>query len=80
MFLFVREYNAAVRCDVFVDRAAIDECIRKTPRTRPEIGILHFLYIVTRLSVRGDAVSPVNRTFSRIVRRQRQIQVAIVSL
>ena len=80
MFLFVREYNAAVRCDVFVDRVAIDECIRKTPRTRPEISILHFLYIVARLSIRGDAVSPVNRTLSCIVRRQRQIQVAIVSL
>ena len=80
MFLFVREYDAAVRCDVFVDRAAIDECIRKTPRTRPEIGILYFLYIVARLSIRRDAVSTINSTLSRIVRRQRQIQVAIVSL
>src|SRR5712664_4791804 len=79
LILFVGEYNAAVRCDVSVDRVCVDECVRQTPRTRPEIRILHSLYIVPRFSVGRDAVSPVNSTLSCIVRRQGQIQVAIVS-
>ena len=61
-----------------MDRVRIDESVRKSPRTRPEISILHFLYIVPRFSIRGDAVSPVNSPLSRIVRRKSQIKVAVV--
>ena len=62
-----------------MDRVGIDVSVRKTPRARPEIGVLYFLYIVARFSIRGDAVNAVDSTLSRIVRRQGQIQVAIVS-
>ena len=62
-----------------MDRVSIDECIGKAALTRPEIGVLYFLYIVPRLSECGDAMSPVNGPLSSIVRRQGQIQVAIVS-
>ena len=78
-FLFVREYDAAIRGDVSVDRVRIDVSVCKTPRARPEIGVLYSLHIVPRLSIRGDAVNPVNSTLTRIVRRQGQVEVAIVS-
>src|SRR5260370_26706286 len=37
------------------------------------------LHIVPRLSIRGDAVNSVNGTLSSIVRRQGQVEVALVS-
>src|SRR5438876_9672043 len=79
LFLFVGEYDAAVRCDVFVDRVRIDVGVGKTTRARPEVSVLYFLHIAPRLSVRGDAVNPVHSTLTRIVRRQGQVEVAVVS-
>src|SRR5438105_1759842 len=77
--LFVGEYDVPVRCDVSVDRVRIDVGVRKTTRARPEVGVLYFLHIVPRLSVRGDAVNSVHSTLTRIVRRQGQVEVAVVS-
>ena len=62
-----------------MDRAWVDEGIRKTSRTRPEIGILYSLYVIPRFSIRRYSVSPVNGPLSRIVRRQGQIEVAIIA-
>src|SRR2546425_1665445 len=78
--LFVAEYDAAVRRNVSVDRVSIDKRICKSPRARPEIGILYFLYVIPRFAKRRNALCLVNSPFTRIVRRQRQIQVAIVAL
>src|SRR5204862_79365 len=77
--LFVGEYDAAARSDVFVDRVWVDESIGKTSRTRPEIGILYSLYVIPRFSIRRYSVSPVNGPLSRIVRRQSQIEGAIIA-
>ena len=62
-----------------MDRVRIDVSVSKTSRARPEVGVLYFLYIVPRLSIRGDAVNSVHSTLTRIVRRQGQVEVAIVS-
>ena len=62
-----------------MDRVGIDVSVRKAPRAWPEIGVLYPLYIVARFSIRGDAVNAVHSTLTRIVRRQGQVEVAIVS-
>lgn len=63
-----------------MDRVSIDKRICKSPRARPEIGILYFLHVVPRFAERRNPLCLVNRPFTRIVRRQSQIQVAIVAL
>ncbi len=62
-----------------MDCAWIDVSVSNTSRPRSEVGILYSLHIVPRLTIRGDAVNPVNGTLTRIVRRQGQVEVAIVS-
>jgi len=62
-----------------VDCVRIDVGVSKASRARPEVGILYFLHIVPRLSIRGDTVNTVHSTLTRIVRCQGQVEVAIVS-
>ena len=52
-----------------MDCVRIDVSVSSTSRPRSEVGILYSLHIVPRLSIRGDAVNPVNSTLTRIVRR-----------
>src|SRR5580693_1955152 len=75
----VLEDDASGRIDFSMDGARIRKRAVKTTRSRPEIRILYLLHIVPSLSERGDAVSPINSSLTRIVRRQGQFQIAIVS-
>src|SRR5579859_2442741 len=77
--LIVLEDDAAVGVDFSVDCAWIRKRALKTTRSWLEICILYLLHVVPSLSERRDAVSPINSPLSRIVRRQGQFQVAIVS-
>src|ERR1700722_11467796 len=52
--------------------------VGETSRTRLEIGLLHFLHVVASFAERRNTMSPVDGAFTRIVRRQGHVQVAII--
>ena len=76
---FIREDDAAARIDFLVDCVWVVPCTRKTSRARPEVSILYLLHVIPRFAKRRDPVCLGYSPLTRIVRRQGQIQVAIVS-
>src|SRR5579863_6937015 len=76
--LFVGEDNSPVRIHFFVDGIGAHESIFLASGTRTEVGVLYLLHIVSRLAIGRNPMSPVDGSLASIVRRQGQVQVAIV--
>src|SRR5580704_7111236 len=78
--LVVRENNAPGRIHILADGPGIKRERRKSPRTWPVIRILHFLYVVARLSIAGNSVRLIDGALSRIVGREGQVEITIIPL
>src|SRR5215471_19211096 len=77
--LIVRKYCAAVGVGFLADGASAKKPTFKATRARTVKRILNSLDVVPSFPIRRNAASTIHGTFSSIVRRQGQFQVAVVS-
>src|SRR6516225_10050397 len=80
LFSVVPKYDASFGCDVSVNRVPVGKRVRQAAGPRPEVGVLNLLYVVACLAECGNSVGAVHGAFSRVICRQRQIEVAMIAL
>src|SRR5208282_3984816 len=78
--LFIREDDSAARIDLAMDWACARISAVEPPGAGTEVRILHPLNVIPSFAIGWHTMSPVHRSLSSIVRRQGQVEVAIVAL
>ena len=62
-----------------MDGVRVDERVRHAAGARPEVGVLNLLHVIPSFAEGWNSVGAVDCAFSRVIRRQCQIEVAIVA-